>query len=197
MLNNALILVATALTLTSALPAPAPASAVVSPATLTATSPRTTHTVVAGRGEKPLRFDPDNIVAEVGSIVEFHYLPLNHSVAESSFSAPCQPKPAPATSFFSGFFPVPRAADGGVTQSGEVFQIEVKDTKPIWFYCPQNTGRHCQSGMVGVVNQNFDGAATLAKHRELAAQVPGLSQVPAGGVQGGWRGANPNPLGGF
>lgn len=30
------------------------------------------------------------------------------------------------------------------------FTIPVTDTKPIWFYCSQ--GKHCQSGMVGVIN---------------------------------------------
>ncbi|KAL2022231.1 hypothetical protein VTK56DRAFT_5841 [Thermocarpiscus australiensis] len=171
--------------LTSALPvADAP--------TKTAASPRTTHTVVAGRGG--LHFDPDNIVADVGSVVEFHFTPMNHSVVESSFANPCMPKDA--ASFFSGFFPVSNNPDGSVAQSPEVFQIEVKDAKPIWFYCAQNKGRHCQSGMVGVVNQDFDSANTLAAHRQLASQVQGDSGVQAA-IQGGLRIPNPNPLNGF
>ncbi|KAK4185488.1 hypothetical protein QBC35DRAFT_302468 [Podospora australis] len=155
--------------------------------TKTYTAPRITHTVVAGRGG--LKFEPDNIVAEKGSIVEFHFLPLNHSVVESSFAAPCQPKDA--NSFFSGFFPTREG------QSAEVFQIEVKDTsKPIWFYCAQNNGRHCQSGMTGVINQNFDNQKfSLRAHREIAAGVTAPSGVQ-GQVEGGWRIANPNPLGG-
>lgn len=152
----------------------------------TYTQPRVTHSVVAGRGG--LKFDPDNIVAEIGEVVEFHFTPRNHSVVESSFGNPCQPKDA--TSFFSGFFPV---AEG---QSPEVFQIVVKDKNPIWFYCAQNTGNHCQAGMTGVVNQRFDSQFTLARHRELAAAV----KVPSGvqnGIQGGARIPNPNPLSGF
>jgi len=150
------------------------------------TQPRVTHSVVAGRGG--LRFDPDNIVAEVGEVVEFHFTPRNHSVVESSFGNPCQPKDA--ASFFSGFFPV---AEG---QSGEVFQVVVKDKNPVWFYCAQNTGAHCQSGMTGVINQRFDSQFTLARHRELAA----ASKAPSGvqpSIQGGARIANPNPLSGF
>ena len=156
------------------------------------TPPRTTHTVVAGR--PGLRFDPENIFAEPGSIVEFHFLPANHSVVESSFASPCVPKGA--TSFYSGFFPVSKNPDGSVAQSGEVFQIEVRDTKPIWFYCAQDKGQHCQSGMVGVVNQVVDSGKTLEAFRGLAKGVEGPSGVQAA-VQGGWRGANPNPLGGF
>ncbi|KAK4171668.1 hypothetical protein QBC36DRAFT_339526 [Triangularia setosa] len=156
--------------------------------TKTSSSPRTTHTVVAGRGGR-LIFGPDNIVAEVGSIVEFHFNPLNHSVVESSFGKPCQPKDA--DSFFGGFFPIRQG------QSDEVFQIEVKDTRPIWFYCAQNNGAHCQSGMTGVVNQNFDCQEfSLRAHRELATKVQEPGGVQAN-IQGGWRIPNPNPLGGF
>ncbi|KAK4168248.1 hypothetical protein QBC43DRAFT_366723 [Cladorrhinum sp. PSN259] len=154
-------------------------------------APRTTHTVVAGRGG--LKFEPDNIVATPGSIVEFHFLPANHSVVESSFAKPCQPKDH--SSFYSGFFPVP--AGGSKKQSDEVFQIEVRDDgKPIWFYCAQNNGRHCQSGMTGVINQNFDKQEfSLKAHRENAKGVQETSGVQSY-VQGGWRIPNPQPLAG-
>ena len=152
----------------------------------TYTQPRVTHSVVAGRGG--LKFDPDNIVAEVGDVVEFHFTPRNHSVVESSFGQPCQPKDA--TSFFSGFFPVTEG------QSSEVFQIVVKDKTPIWFYCAQNNGAHCQSGMTGVINQRFDSAATLSAHRDLARARVAPSEVQPY-IQGGARITNPNPLSGF
>jgi plastocyanin len=64
-----------------------------------------THSVVAGLGG--LHFDPENIVADPGDIVEWHYLPKNHSVAQSSFAAPCAP--INNNAFFSGFMPT---ADG-------------------------------------------------------------------------------------
>jgi plastocyanin len=60
-----------------------------------------THSVIAGLGG--LHFDPENVVAEIGDIVEFHYLPKNHSVAQSSFGSPC--KPINDNAFFSGFMP--------------------------------------------------------------------------------------------
>src|SRR5690606_31676288 len=123
----------------------------------TTSDPRTTHTVAVGRAGQ-LIFDPDNIVAEVGSIVEFHFLPRNHSVVEASFDNPCQPRddsaPGSRATFYSDFFPVQPNPDGSLPQSPEVFQIEIQDTNPIWFYCAQNNGRHCQSGMVGAINQN-------------------------------------------
>lgn len=61
------------------------------------------------------------------------------SVIQSSFAQPCQP--LNAASFFSGFFPT---AEG---QNPEVFQIVVQDKNPIWYYCGQTAGSHCQNGM--------------------------------------------------
>ncbi|KAL2127876.1 hypothetical protein VTI74DRAFT_10038 [Chaetomium olivicolor] len=189
MFTQPLLFLAAALPFTSGAPTPSSTTTV----SKTDSSPRITHTVVAGR--PGLRFDPDNIVAVTGSIIEFHFLPANHSVVEASFSSPCQPKDT--ASFYSGFFPVSKGADGSVQQSGEVFQIEVKDDRvPIWFYCAQDKGRHCQSGMVGVVNQRVDSGKTLEVFREAAKKVEVLAGVQKE-VQGGWRGVNPNPLGGF
>jgi plastocyanin len=145
-----------------------------------------THTVAVGRGG--LKFEPDNIFAEVGDIVEFHYLPKNHSVAQSSFANPCVPSGEDA--FFSGFMPT---ADG--TQNPNVFQIEVKDDKPIWFYCSQTAGNHCQAGMNGVINQKVDTPNTLSAYRAKAA-LSGTSVSPSH-IGGGYVIPNPNPLAGL
>jgi plastocyanin len=146
--------------------------------------PRITHTIVAGRGG--LKFEPDNVFANVGEVIEWHFLPANHSVVESSFGAPC--KPRNAESFFSGFFPTPSG------QNPEVFQIVVKDTAPIWYYCGQTKGDHCQSGMVGVINQKVDSPATLAAHKLAAIGKPPSTVQPA--IIGGSRIPNPQPLAG-
>ncbi|KAF4443137.1 plastocyanin-like domain-containing protein [Fusarium austroafricanum] len=131
---------------------------------------KVTHTVAVGRAG--LNFDPNNVVAEIGEIVEFHFLPMNHSVAQSSFGEPCKPL-ADGTGFFAGFNFATKAG-----QAPDVFQIEVKDKKPIWYYCPQQNGNHCQNGMTGVINQNFDNQDfSLRKHMELAAQT-GKSVIP-------------------
>ncbi|KAH7122936.1 plastocyanin-like domain-containing protein [Dactylonectria macrodidyma] len=148
-----------------------------------------THSVVAGLAG--LRFDPDNVVAEVGDIVEWHFLKVNHSIAESSFAEPCKPV-ADGTGFFSGFnFFVPEEG-----QSENVFQIVVVDKFPIWYYCPQTKGDHCQNGMAGVINQNFDNQDfSLRRYKEVAATT-GKSIVPDY-EQGGAVIPNPNPDGGF
>lgn len=146
-----------------------------------------THSVVAGLGGA-LIFDPDNVVAEIGDIVEWHYLPKNHSVAQSSFGKPCEPLDT-GNGFFSGFQPV---ASG---QAPDVFQIVVEDSNPIWYYCAQTVGSHCQKGMAGVINQNFNSANTLAAYK-TAAVGTGISGIPPV-IQGGAVIPNPNPNGGF
>ncbi|KAL0941406.1 extracellular serine-rich protein [Colletotrichum truncatum] len=148
-----------------------------------------THSVVAGLGAS-LTFNPDNVVADVGDIVEWHFLPRNHSIVQSSFGNPCEPL-ADGSGFFPGFEFA--TAEG---QAENVFQIVVKDKNPIWYYCPQNVGNHCSSGMVGVINQNFNNQDfSLRRHKEIAATksqsiIPPVNHV--GEVL-----PNPNPLGGF
>lgn len=147
----------------------------------------TTHSVVAGRSG--LHFDPENVVAQVGDVVEWHFLPNNHSVAQSSFGKPCVPDADLPAPFFSGFQPI---ATG---QAPNVFQIVVEDANPIWYYCAQTANNHCQSGMAGVINQNFNSPNTLAAYKSAAAGtgtiIPPVIQ-PAGAVI-----PNPNPLSGF
>lgn len=91
-----------------------------------------------------LRFNPENVKADIGDTLTFSYFPKNHSVIQSDFAKPCQPQ---AGGFNSGFQPV--AVGPGSTQ----FVVTVQDTKPIWVYCAQTTGGHCQKGMNMVVNE--------------------------------------------
>jgi plastocyanin len=157
-------------------------------ASSTVTLTGVTHSVVAGLAGQ-LIFDPDNVVADPGDIVEWHFLPKNHSVAQSSFGAPCVPDAAVNTPFFSGFMPI---ATG---QAADVFQIVVEDRNPIWYYCAQTTGAHCQHAMAGVINQNFNSPNTLAAYK-LAAAKTKVSVIPPA-IQGGIVEPNPNPLSGF
>lgn len=41
-----------------------------------------------------------------------------------------------------------------------VFTIPINSTDPIWFYCA--TGKHCQNGMVGVINPYVFPSSPLA-----------------------------------
>ena len=153
-----------------------------------------THRVAVGLGG--LHFEPNNIVALPGDVVEFKFLARNHSVAQSSFDEPCKPLVQPPTGtqtgFFAGFDFVIEEPD---VLAPNVFQVTVTDTEPIFFYCPQTIGNHCQAGMVGVINQNVTSEDTLASFITKAANTD-VSVVPAY-IQGGLRGLNPNPDAGF
>ncbi|KAL7952005.1 hypothetical protein V8C42DRAFT_305906 [Trichoderma barbatum] len=186
---NILTILAAAVASVSALPQGTPTEGKMLPSRTFLTG--VTHSVVVGRGG--LRFDPENVVAEIGDTIEWHFTAANHSLAQSDFAHPCQPL-ADYSGFFAGFNFV--TAEG---QNPNVYQITVVDKSTIWYYCPQPKGDHCtKGGMLGVINQNFDGDKTLANQRVIAqsAQLIIPSTVQGGRV-GGFQRANPNPLSGF
>jgi plastocyanin len=120
------------------------------------------HRIFAGSttANKGLHFEPENVVAEIGDTIEFHFLPKNHTVVQSSFDRPCEPL-ADGSGVFSGF--------NFATSEGEapnVFAFTVESKDPFWYYCSQTAGNHCQSGMSGVINQNPDSGETLVRYKE-------------------------------
>jgi plastocyanin len=122
------------------------------------------HRIFAGSTTENngLHFEPQNVVAEIGDLIEFHFLPKNHTVVQSSFDKPCEPLDS-GKGIFSGFnF---RTDDG---EADKVFQFTVQNRDPFWYYCSQPNGSHCQMGMSGVINQNFDSANTLPAYKAKA-----------------------------
>lgn len=99
----------------------------------------------------------------------------NHTVTQSSFKDPCHP--LSSGGFFSGFVPTMDSP------SGTTFTITVTDTKPIWFYCSQTKGAHCQAGMVGAINAPATGNTLDAFI--LLASTASNSTFPSGGPSGG------------
>jgi plastocyanin len=141
------------------------------------------HRITAGSttANNGLHFEPENVVAEIGDLIEFHFLPKNHSIVQSSFDKPCAPLGGDQ-SVFSGF--------NFATMQGEstsVFTFQVKDKNPFWYYCSQPTGNHCQSGMSGVINQDFGSNKTLAVYKEKSKGTvtvqPSADKLKS---QGGW-----------
>lgn len=118
------------------------------------------HLVVVGNGSE-LVFEPDNVKAAEGDTVTFKFWPKNHSVAQAAFDEPCQPMDG---GFWSGY--IPSADKAAPTE----FMFTVKNaSRPIWFYCTQ--GKHCQNGMVGVINGPTQGNRTIEKFKEAAANA--------------------------
>jgi len=135
-----------------------------------------------------LTFTPNDIRVNVGEMVQFQFAAGNHTVTQSTFDQPCQPiaMHSNITGFHSGF--VPAAASAAQNQMS-IFTVNVTSTNPIWIYCAQ--GRHCENGMVMVINAPTAPGTnrTLANYKIAAAQANTV--VPGGGLApGGGGGAN-------
>ena len=121
------------------------------------------HSVAVGTKAGELVFKPDSIKAAEGDTVTFKFWPKNHSVAQGAFGSPCSPM---NNGMWSGFVPTSDTEK----VSNWTFQFEVKNASaPIWFYCTQ--GKHCQNGMVGVINPPASGPNTLAAYKNASAQA--------------------------
>jgi len=130
--------------------------------------------VGAGQDGTPgLKFDPQQITAQKGDVVNFMFSGGNHTVTQSSFANPCAWQFNTATSqngFNSGFVPY-NASTGQIG----VYSLEVTQTEtPIWFFCGRPP--HCKGGMYGAINPPTTGNRTFA---QFAANVqttdePGL-----------------------
>ena len=51
----------------------------------------------------PFYFKPNSVTAKTGDILEFHFMPANHSVAMGTWESACTPDP---NGFWSGYVPV-------------------------------------------------------------------------------------------
>lgn len=63
-----------------------------------------------------LYFEPSNITAAVGDILEFHFGPNNHSVVMGDQAKPCQP--AATGGFYSGFLPASSGENVSTLEAG-------------------------------------------------------------------------------
>lgn len=123
-------------------------------------------------GKSGLVFDPNSLTAAMGDTVNFHFYPGDHSVAQSTGSAPCVPSGADA--IYSGFINPTSGEDS------KMFQIAINSTDPIWLYCSQIS--HCQSGMAMVINPAS--GTSIKDYIKAAAKTSKSSSPPnvAGGA---------------
>ncbi|KAL1898665.1 hypothetical protein Cpir12675_001772 [Ceratocystis pirilliformis] len=147
-------------------------------------------------GKTVLKFSPDTITAPVGSVVQFQFMGGNHTVTQSSFDGPCVPisETSSAVGFHSGFVPAAASVAKGEIP---VYSITINDTKPLWVYCAQ--GKHCQSGMSMVINENTasNSSRSLANYRTAAANVAVAKAPVEGSTSGGTAGLAPAPSSGL
>jgi len=135
--------------------------------------------VIVGGDAGNVTFTPSRVSAQPRDIVMFQFQQKNHTVTQSSFSAPCL-KLSNATTgqvgFDSGFMPVAAGATNFPT-----WNLTVNDTSPIWAYCRQ--AGHCGKGMVFAINSDESGARNFTAFQALAMQLNGTttSSTSSGG----------------
>ncbi|KAL2128918.1 hypothetical protein VTI74DRAFT_8479 [Chaetomium olivicolor] len=159
--------------------------------------------VVAVAQNGSLTYSPNKITAQPGEFVQFQFHAGNHTVTQSTFDQPCQPisMHSNATGFHSGFVPAAASVAQGMFPT---FTIQVNNTNPLWLYCAQ--GKHCENGMVMVINEPTANASrTLENYKAAAAKaktvVPGGTGNEAtggngGAAAGGQTGSTPTASGG-
>lgn len=108
------------------------------------------HVVSVGATNGTLSYFPDNMKADVGDMIQFQFRAGNHSVVQSTFDNPCSPinEHTNTTGIFSGYQLVSASMSAGNIPT---YTVMVSAKTPLWFYCSQ--GKHCQNGMVMVVNE--------------------------------------------
>ncbi|KAI4169629.1 MAG: hypothetical protein LQ343_005568 [Gyalolechia ehrenbergii] len=107
------------------------------------------HKVIVG-GEAGLIFSPNSIMAAAGDMVEFTFMSQNHTVTQSTFPKPCVKMQGGADSLF---LPNPN----NTISPSPTYMLQVKDTKPAWFYCKQKKPViHCGMGMTFSINPAAD-----------------------------------------
>lgn len=125
-----------------------------------------------------LAFNPNQVTAAVGDMIQFEFMGKNHSATQSSFAEPCTRQLNTALNLpgaDSGFMPVAANATEIPT-----WTIQVNDaSSPQWFFC--NQGNHCNSGMVFSINAPTTGNKTfdayLAKAMTATHPDPALNQT--------------------
>ncbi|KAI0762845.1 hypothetical protein C8Q74DRAFT_1207731 [Fomes fomentarius] len=126
--------------------------------------------------EGKLEYSPEAIFADVGDQVVFTFHQKNHTATQSSLAAPCSLVDG---GLDSGFQPV---ADNQ-TDALPTWTVNVKDTKPLWFYCRQgaNTANsHCGKGMVFAINCGPDGAPnSFTNFKQSALDIGAQLQASA------------------
>ncbi|OBT62251.1 hypothetical protein VE03_08060 [Pseudogymnoascus sp. 23342-1-I1] len=128
------------------------------------------HVVWVSGQTNTLTFSPNNLVADVGDMVQFQFGVGNHTVTQSTFDAPCLPMDSAGTNvtaISTGFMPVAANAT-----TAPLYTIPILDKTPIWLYCAQ--GKHCQNGMVMVINENTAKNAS----RSLEAYIASSAAAP-------------------
>ncbi|TVY44265.1 putative GPI-anchored cupredoxin [Lachnellula occidentalis] len=127
------------------------------------------HYVVVG-AEGKLLYKDNQIIASIGDIIRFDFNSTNHTVTQSTLQKPCEPLQDGFNTGFTNF--------NDQNRTGVVPTVDyiVGVSTPLWFYCAQPKGTHCQKGMVLGINPGnkfpqFLNAATASTNATATAST--------------------------
>ncbi|KAL9108835.1 MAG: hypothetical protein Q9227_006492 [Pyrenula ochraceoflavens] len=138
-------------------------------------APGMTHQVTVG-GNAGLVYTPDSIMAQMGDMVQFNFMSMNHTVTQSSFAEPCVKM---ANGADSGFMANPN----NTMNPPPMMMMQVMTTDPIWMYCRQKG--HCGKGMAFSINPKGDKsqaafkAAAIAQNGTASASASAAAPPPS------------------
>ncbi|KAK8127866.1 hypothetical protein PG984_008974 [Apiospora sp. TS-2023a] len=141
---------------------------------------------VGSNGAPAFVYTPKVISAQVGDIVDFHFVDENaaSSVVRGVAGAPCTPFTPTKKGFFNSGFVL------GDPTGSNVFSVKINETTPIPIYC--SVGGHCRAGMVGYINpgqgdfEAYASAAAKLTQNQPPPMVPQAGGVYQQGVDGGY-----------
>ncbi|KAG9245477.1 hypothetical protein BJ878DRAFT_15102 [Calycina marina] len=131
-----------------------------------------THQVVVG-GSSGLVYTPETITAEVGDMVVFTFMSMNHTLTQSTFGEPCVKL---AGGMASGFMP---NVNNTVVPAPQM-AMQVTVATPLWFYCAQTA--HCGKGMTFSINPTAEKSQALFKSMAISQNGTGTVSPIAGGT---------------
>ncbi|KAK8028397.1 Cupredoxin [Apiospora marii] len=134
---------------------------------------------VGSNGAPALVYTPKVVTAQVGDIVDFHFVDENaaSSVVRGVAGAPCTPFTPTKKGFFNSGFVL-----GDPTG--------INETTPIPIYC--SVGGHCRAGMIGYINpgqgdfEAYASATAKLTQNQPPPMVPQTGGVFQQGVDGGY-----------
>ncbi|KAK7927415.1 hypothetical protein PG985_004413 [Apiospora marii] len=141
---------------------------------------------VGSNGAPALVYTPKVVTAQVGDIVDFHFVDENaaSSVVRGVAGAPCTPFTPTKKGFFNSGFVL------GDPTGSNVFSVKINETTPIPIYC--SVGGHCRAGMIGYINpgqgdfEAYASATAKLTQNQPPPMVPQTGGVFQQGVDGGY-----------
>ncbi|KKF92976.1 hypothetical protein CFO_g4674 [Ceratocystis platani] len=131
---------------------------------------RAIHTVWVGK-----LFSPDQVQANIGDEVEFHFLPGVFSVVESSYTNPCH--------WNGGFVSTNVLTNTDKRENSFAFVVTIQDDEPLWFY--NGASDYCMNGAVGAINSPEDRDKSVFGYYR-AAKTEEYSDNPSEPKGGRW-----------